>query len=286
MQSLRTTRGIEWVKHCPYRSHASGIWESMVKRCKYFMKRVVQSDQLTFEELYTVFVKIEGLLNSRPLGRQLDQPSEDPMITPGHFLIGEALSHPLGPRVFEVPDNRLDSWEKVHKIEQCWWNAWYEDHLMELQTRAKWTKQHPNVRVGELVLLMEAGQPPASWPRAKVVKTYLSKDGRVRTVQIRTGFPNVKLYDRPITKLCRLPEAVYGAKEQSEEQPTEIDDDNQSEEQPTEKDDGNQSEEQPTEKGDDNQSKEQKEQSVVRAKRGGIEMVFPQTRADGFSHTP
>lgn len=229
IKSELAVRGIEWIKHCPYRSHASGIWESVVKRCKYFVRRVILSDQMTFEELYTVFVKIEGLLNSRPLGRQRDQANEDPMITPGHFLIGEAISHPLGPRVYELPNNRLDAWERVHKVEQCWWNAWYEDHLMELQKRAKWAKQYPNVRVGDLVLLIEPGQPPASWPRAKVAKIYPSQDGRVRTVQVRTGFPNIKLYDRPITKLCPLPDAVYeklvpACDEEKEEQEEHLDD--------------------------------------------------------------
>lgn len=78
-------------------------------------------------------------------------------------------------------------------------------------------------RIRHLICLQ--GQLPASWPRAKVVKVYPSKDGRVRTVQIRTGFPHIKLYDRPITKLCPLPEAVYGVQQVNNEQEDQIDDD-------------------------------------------------------------
>ncbi|GFX90319.1 integrase catalytic domain-containing protein [Trichonephila clavipes] len=59
--------GIEW-KFIPARSpNFGGLWEAAIKSCKYHLKRVVNGINLTYEELLTVTVQIEGILNSRPL---------------------------------------------------------------------------------------------------------------------------------------------------------------------------------------------------------------------------
>ncbi|GFX34724.1 integrase catalytic domain-containing protein [Trichonephila clavipes] len=59
--------GIEW-KLIPARSpNFGGLWEAAIKSCKYHLKRVVNGINVTYEELLTVTVQIEGILNSRPL---------------------------------------------------------------------------------------------------------------------------------------------------------------------------------------------------------------------------
>lgn len=55
---------IEW-RFIPSSSpHFGGLWEAGVKSTKYHFKRVVGNNRLTFEEMYTVFVQIECLLNA------------------------------------------------------------------------------------------------------------------------------------------------------------------------------------------------------------------------------
>ncbi|GFW48234.1 integrase catalytic domain-containing protein [Trichonephila clavipes] len=53
--------GIEW-KFIPARSpNFGGLWEAAIKSCKYHLKSVVNGINLTYEELLTVTVQIEGI---------------------------------------------------------------------------------------------------------------------------------------------------------------------------------------------------------------------------------
>ena len=58
-----------------------------MKRC---LRKVVGKSKLTYEELETVIVEIEGVLNSRPLCYVYDDPSND-VLTPSHLVRGERL---------------------------------------------------------------------------------------------------------------------------------------------------------------------------------------------------
>ncbi|GFW36385.1 integrase catalytic domain-containing protein [Trichonephila clavipes] len=83
--------GIEW-KFIPARSpNFGGLWEAAIKSCKYHLKRVVNGIILTYEELLTVTVQIEGILNSRPLC-PLSNKDDFQVLTPAHFLINRSLN--------------------------------------------------------------------------------------------------------------------------------------------------------------------------------------------------
>ena len=73
-----------------------------VKRC---LKKVLGTAKLSFDELSTVLVEVEGTLNSRPLtynGEEL----EDQVLTPSHLIVGRSIS-----LLSENVDISLDSHE-------------------------------------------------------------------------------------------------------------------------------------------------------------------------------
>lgn len=196
-------QGITWTFDPPICPHWGGIFEAAVKSAKTHLKRVIGETPLTFEELTTVFTKIEAVLNSRPL---CSMSSRDPnnleVLSPGHFLIGQPLTalpeHPYS----DVKLHRLTRFQLVQQITQHFWNRWRSEYLSTLQARNKWTAPDNPPCVGELVLLKDDNTPPLEWRRGRIVELYPGSDGVVRVVAVKTPSSTLK---RSITKLVRLP---------------------------------------------------------------------------------
>ena len=113
--------GIRWHFIPPRSPHFGGLWEAGVRSVKHHLRRVLGDSLLTFEEYYTVLTQIEACLNSRPITYLSDDPADPLPLTPGHFLIGEPMEAPFEEDVTEVPDNRLNVWERLQKIKQHFW---------------------------------------------------------------------------------------------------------------------------------------------------------------------
>ena len=85
-----------------------GLWESAVKSSKTHLKKVCDPHKLTFEELTTLAAQIEAILNSKPLTPMSDDPDDLSPLTPGHFLIGRALTSIPEPDFINTDTNRLN----------------------------------------------------------------------------------------------------------------------------------------------------------------------------------
>nr|XP_044248843.1 uncharacterized protein LOC123002543 [Drosophila takahashii] len=159
-----------------------GLWEAAVKSAKRLLVSVTATASLTFEELNTVIVEVEAILNSRPITPMSSDPTDASALTPGHFLIGEPLTAP--PDVNLSPTNKtlVKRWELVSRLKHAFWKQWSMEYLQELQTRNKWKTMSQNVKEGLLVLIKEEDNLPVmSWPMGKIVKTYPGKDNYDRT---------------------------------------------------------------------------------------------------------
>lgn len=67
VQNTCADLGIQF-KFIPAYSPVFGVlWEAGIKSAKYHIKRVVRTTILTYEEMNTVMIQVEGVLNSRPL---------------------------------------------------------------------------------------------------------------------------------------------------------------------------------------------------------------------------
>ena len=203
-QSYFNENGVRW-HFIPARSpHFGGMWEAAVKSFKQHIKRVVMDTSLTFEDFYTVITQIEAVLNSRPLLPLSSDPSDLESLTPGHFLIGDALLAVPQDDVTEIPTNRLSSYKKLQQMVQRFWRSWSNDYLNTLQQRSKWRQNVNNIKIGTLVLLKEDNVPPMNWQLARVIGVHPGQDNLVRVVSVRTNNGVVR---RAINKVCPLPES-------------------------------------------------------------------------------
>lgn len=186
----------------PYSPNFGGLHEAGIKSTKYHLKRIVGDKLLTFEELYTILVQIEAVLNSRPLCPMSNDVDDMAFLTPGHFIVGRALVALPEAELNEGQWTRLDRFKRCQIMLQQFWRSWQGEYLSRMQQRPKWYKIEPNLRVGELVLVHEVFLPPTHWKTARVVEVHPGEDGLVRVV---TLFDGKKKFPRNVRQLSRLP---------------------------------------------------------------------------------
>ncbi|XP_071643010.1 uncharacterized protein [Temnothorax longispinosus] len=193
---------VQWHFLPPSAPHFGGLWEAGVRSVKYHLRRVLKNHTLTFEELTTLLCRIEACLNSRPLAPLSDTLDDYEVLTPGHFLIGSALTVNTKPSLLNVKENRLSRWQSVRHIIERFWRLWQTEYVSTLQQRVKWRRLKAPVKIGQLVLLRNAILPPCKWELGRVTQCHADADGLIRVVTVRTPTSE---YKRPIVKLCLLP---------------------------------------------------------------------------------
>ena len=194
---------IMWKFIPPRAPNFGGIWEAGIKSVKNHIKRVIGENHLTYEEMYTLLVRIEAVLNSRPLTPLSNDPNDLSALTPGHFLIGHPLTAPVEKDHTAISSNRLSRWQLIEACRQHFWRRWSKEYLTTMQSRAKW--QHTSAKVpevGTLVVLKDDNLPPLQWPLGRITQLHPGNDGLVRVVSVRHKGGVVK---RAITKVCALP---------------------------------------------------------------------------------
>lgn len=194
---------MEWAFNPPLAPNFGGKHEAAVKQIKAHLKRVIGLSKLPYDELLTVLKQIEAALNSRPLCRiQGDASDRQQILTPAHFLIGRQLNLPAEPMCDEGV-NLHDRYRKQQSMFHHFWKLWSQQVLTHMQQRPQWTKVEGNIKVNELVLMVDENQPPLAWRRAIVTGVKPGKDGLVRVVRLKDSKQNE--FERSVRKLARLP---------------------------------------------------------------------------------
>ena len=89
VQRMTAIHGVTWYWNPPAAPHFGGVFESMIKAAKRAISAVLLNADVTDEELQTVFIGVESLMNSRPLTTISGDPNDEPVLTQNYFLIGQ-----------------------------------------------------------------------------------------------------------------------------------------------------------------------------------------------------
>ena len=89
VQRMTSNKGMTWNWNPPAVPHFGRVFESMIKSAKRAIAAVLGGAEVNDEELETIFVGVESLLNSRPLTTVSDDSNDEPVLTPNYFLIGQ-----------------------------------------------------------------------------------------------------------------------------------------------------------------------------------------------------
>ncbi|XP_055711312.1 uncharacterized protein LOC129806617 [Phlebotomus papatasi] len=108
---------------------------------------------------------------------------------------------PPDPNLSEIPRNHLSLWQHCQQRTQDFAKKFRLLYLNTLQQRAKWTRDYSNVKIGDVILLLDETQMGNKWILGQVEDIHPGRDGRIRVLTIRT---TKGTYTRPITKVARL----------------------------------------------------------------------------------
>ncbi|XP_008188328.1 uncharacterized protein LOC103310788 [Acyrthosiphon pisum] len=197
-----TRASCQWHFNPPSAPHFGGLWEAAVRSTKRLLIRTMGTHVLTYEEFTTLLTRIEAVLNSRPLTPLTTDPTDLDYLSPGHFLIGQPLLA-VPPRVsFESRVNLTQRWKLLDQCHQAFWRRWSTEYLTSLQGRSKWTTEAPNVKVNDMVVVIDNQSPPLAWRLGRILEVLPGNDGVVRVVRLLTSHGQII---RPVAKVVVLP---------------------------------------------------------------------------------
>ena len=149
-------KGCQWVFQPPRASHASGVWERLIRSTRTALKAILGNSLVDEEVLTTVLTEVESILNSRPLSPASDDPNDCEPLTPNHLLLQRPV-HTLPPGSFVKEDILVrKKWRQAQILADYFWKRWLKEYVPALQERPR-----RNAEVGDLVILVDEPLPRA-----------------------------------------------------------------------------------------------------------------------------
>jgi len=197
---------IEWEFSPPFAPHTNGAIERIVGSVKRGLAAVMVPGDLDHEMLETMAIKVEGIINSRPLTYLSGDGRDFKPITPNDFLL-PVCARDLAP----LPEG--DSAKANRKLRVIsehldgFWNRFITEYIPALNSTGKWHQGDQDLCVGDVVAVLERNE--RRWPLGKILEVFPNqKDNKVRTVDVLT---NGKVYRRHVRGLMKLlPEGSSG----------------------------------------------------------------------------
>ncbi|XP_053686345.1 uncharacterized protein LOC128735887 [Sabethes cyaneus] len=203
-----TSTTTKWNFNPPGAPHMGGAWERLVRSVKSAMKDAYNEGKLSDEELLTLVVEAENIVNSRPLTYLPLDSEESAALTPNHFLLGQSSgAKPASVDSSGSQTNLRDTWGGIRRQLDIFWQRFLLEYLPVIRRQPKLFSETKPLRVGDLVLVTD-GERRNEWIRGKIIQTFPGVDGRVRqaSVQTRQG-----IFRRPTTRLAVLDVDVRSA---------------------------------------------------------------------------
>ena len=209
LKKFNASHGINWKFNLSRAPWWGGMFERMVRSVKRCLKKAIGLRKLTFEELNTILIDIEAVVNSRPLV-YVEENDLDQILTPSHLFCGRRTMDretKLSPEIKMdlLRDDVIKRTKHISASIDHFWRRWSKEYLVELREnhRLKQTSDTPGVRPGDVVMMYENGVKRNRWPMGVIEKCITGKDGVVRGAVVRRIGEKgvVSVVNRPVQKL-------------------------------------------------------------------------------------
>ena len=215
VQQFSSTLGIKWNFNLLKAPWWGGLFERLVKSTKRCLRKILGQSKLTYEELTTVLVEVEGVLNSRPLTYVSPNDIEEPL-TPSHLLTGRRIMS-LPDHLCRVEEEDSDSGHDVltrrmrhlNRLLEQFWSRWRKEYLLELRESHRYhhgTDNPTPVSVGDVVVVHSTDHPRGFWKLGQVQEVLKGKDNKCRGAVVRVAHKGRQAHTlyRPIQLLYPL----------------------------------------------------------------------------------
>ena len=196
---------LEWCFLPPHAAHRGGIWERLVGMTKRILASLLGKGDVDTDVFRTVIAQAEFILNSRPLTHLSADPMDMEPLTPLHLLhpgvdvSADASMARFGGATAE--ECRFAHQRSIHLV-KGFWKRWVNEYVATLKVRSKWEHTQPDLKVGQLVLLVDELKARNEWKLGRITGVD-GGDGRVRTLTLSVG-PNQRVFKRDVTKVVAL----------------------------------------------------------------------------------
>lgn len=208
-----TAEGISWTHILPKSPWWGAFYERLIRIVKEALKKSLGNAKLTYEELETVLIEIESIVNCRPLTYLFEDEAEE-ALTPSHLAIGRRLVTPIT----RVETSNVQSHESftaryryLQTIIEHYWKRFSKEYLLELH------QHHLNVHkgnydqlcqllLGDVVLIKDDSFKRNCWKKGKVEQLISGEDGKVRgaVLKVNTSTGRNTYIRRPVQKIIPL----------------------------------------------------------------------------------
>ena len=151
-------RPIEWIFNLPYASHRAGIFERCIRSTKDILKMIMQRERISYDAFHTVLVAVEAILNRRPITQVSSDPKDVNALTPSDILY-PGMSSPSGVYLFTpgtpTPETLQAAWRIGVQHVNSFNIEWKKRYISSLQERQKWRSTRENLKLNQLVLLVD-----------------------------------------------------------------------------------------------------------------------------------
>ena len=192
VQTYTQNLNIVWKFNVPTASWWGGFWEVCVKLTKRCLKKTLGNAKLSYEELETVLIETEGILNSRPLTYIHEEITESPL-TPSCLVIGRRIldKQDVLSSFDPVVSDRTSLTKRAIYLETVlshFRNRFKTEYLPSLREHHRMNNKTLNrvISVGDIVHIFKDKIPRQCWSLGKVIRLLPGKDGITRAAEVKT----------------------------------------------------------------------------------------------------
>ena len=165
-----------------------GVTEVMVKLAKKALANIGTDRTPNEEEFRTKLYVAAELINRRPIAVVPNDSNDLLPLTPQHFL-GGANQQATGLPITHS-SNIVDRWDQVQAMREKLWIRFNKEILPTLFDRPKWHEELPEMKVDDVVIVLDCPQVLGRWPLGRILRLQKGVDGVVRGVTVRVGDQN------------------------------------------------------------------------------------------------